>query len=70
LIPEGRYSFERTELGSFEFRDPRGIVVPISGERRFRGNVHALFATDVAIDAGTTGANGTAMIPTTIMSFG
>jgi hypothetical protein len=57
LIHEGGYRVKRMIDGAFVFYDPRGLVVPITGEKRFRGNVHALFATDVAIDAKTTTPN-------------
>ena len=54
LIHEGGYTVTRTEMGSFEFINPRGVVVPLTGETRLRGNVHVLFDTDIAIDANTT----------------
>jgi hypothetical protein len=53
LIHEGGYSVSRIDA-DFVFRNPRGVVVPITGETHFRGNVQALFDVDVTIDADTT----------------
>ena len=54
LIHEGGYTVKRTAVGSFEFCNPRGVVVPVTGETRFRGNVCTLFASNtVTIDADT-----------------
>jgi hypothetical protein len=57
LIHEGGFRIERT-VDAIRCFDPFGDEVPISAERRFRGNVSALFEADAAlgisIDSQTT----------------
>lgn len=58
LIHEGGFCVERTLVGVMNFFDPSGARVPDTAEKRFRGNVGALFdavaANGIEIDADTT----------------
>ncbi len=49
LIHEGGFAVQRTG-SSFLFTDPRGNVVPITAEKRSRGNVVSLFDADIDLD--------------------
>ena len=57
LLHEGGYSIETSDA-TIVFRDRLGIVIPETAERRFRGNVSALFdaheRSGIVIDPDTT----------------